>query len=54
MNSFQSINISVIDVTNEDIGCIVGTEETLNADGSVKSIAHPTVLEAQYLSLIHI
>ena len=39
----------VVDVNNEKIGCSVGTEETLKEDGNTaKTMAHPTVLEAQY------
>ena len=39
----------MVNVNDEKIGCSVGTEETLKADGiTAKTMAHPTVLEAQY------
>ena len=36
-------------MNDEQIGCSIGTEETLKADGiTAKTMAHETVLEAQY------
>ena len=38
----------VIETDNEDIGCAIGTEDTLEDDGkTVKTMAHDTILEAQ-------
>ena len=43
------LSFAVIDTTNEDIGCSIGTVETLEEDGkTVKTMAHPTILDAQY------
>ena len=39
----------VVNVNDEKIGCSIGTEETFKADKiTPKTMAHPTVLEAQY------
>lgn len=41
--------IIVVNVNDEKIGCSIGTEETFKADKiTPKTMAHPTVLEAQY------
>merc|ERR1711997_1355127 len=38
----------VIETDNEDIGCAIGTEDTMEDDGkTVKTMAHDTILDAQ-------
>ena len=42
------LSFLVIETDNEDIGCAIGTEDTLEDDGkTVKTMAHDTILEAQ-------
>ena len=47
-NIMSPLSLLVIETDNEDIGCAIGTEDTLEDDGkTVKTMAHDTILEAQ-------
>ena len=47
-NIRSTLSFLVIETDNEDIGCSIGTEDTLEDDGkTVKTMAHDTILEAQ-------